>query len=90
MFFHVYTIGEWRIPILPSEESHCFRLNQMISGVSRKEAVEGIYFSTTLKTLTRTLSYVLNYWLPTPREVRNEMFLAGAGLSCSCDKGNLA
>lgn len=41
--------------------------------MSRKEAVVGIYLSN---------------WLSTRYEMKNEMFLAAAGLSCSYDKGN--
>lgn len=91
-FFHLYTIDDWGIPILPMEEGPHFRLNQTIPEMSRQEAVAGIYFSMTPWTFSGDLSYVPQYWLPTRREVRNEMFLAAAGLSngCSCDKGDPA
>lgn len=49
MFYHVYTSGEWGIPILPPEEGPRFRLNQTVPEMSREEAVVGVYLSTTLE-----------------------------------------
>lgn len=50
--------------------------------------VVGIYLSMMPKTLTGALTYVPKNWLLTHHEMRNEMCLASAGLSCRCNKGN--
>ncbi|KMS98429.1 hypothetical protein BVRB_4g092680 [Beta vulgaris subsp. vulgaris] len=87
-FYHIYTSGEWGIPILPPEDGPRFRLNQMVPKMSREEAVMGICLSTILRIATRDLTYVPS-WLPTPHEIRDKMFLAAVGLSRSCDKAEL-
>lgn len=88
-FYHVYTSGDWGIPILPPEEGPRFRLNQTVPEMSREEAVAGIYLSTTPRIHSGDLAYVPSNWLPTRHDIRNEMFLAAVGLSCNCDKGKL-
>lgn len=88
MFYHVYTNAEWGIPILPPEEGPRFRLNQTVPEMSRKEAIVAIYLTTTPRTESGDQAYVPSNWLPTRHTIRDEMFLAAVGLSCSCDKGN--
>lgn len=89
MFYHIYTSAEWGIPILPPEEGPRFRLNQTVLEMSHEEAVVGIYISTTPMIATGDVAYVPSNWLPTRHDLRDEIFLAAVGLSCSCNKGKV-